>query len=71
MPTLMIRCPNTGQPVSTGLILDAGSFDSLPDKLSVGRCSLCGAEHTWLKCDARFANADSAASCESYSAVKE
>ena len=54
MPVLMIRCPNTGREVSTGLNLAADSFASLPDKLVTSSCPVCGSDHTWLKCDARF-----------------
>jgi hypothetical protein len=58
MPVLMIRCPNTGREVSTGLNLDAKSFASLPDKLVTTNCPMCGLDHTWLKCDARFVEGD-------------
>lgn len=54
MGVLMIRCPNTGREVSTGIDIDHGSFARLPDKLAASKCPLCGIEHTWLKCDARF-----------------
>ena len=58
MPLLMIRCPNTGLEVSTGLNVAADSFASLLDKLVTSNCPLCGSDHTWLKCDARFVEAD-------------
>ena len=58
MPLLMIRCPNTGLEISTGLNVAADSFASLPDKLVTSNCPLCGSDHTWLKCDARFVEAD-------------
>jgi hypothetical protein len=31
---------------------------SLLDKLVTSNCPLCGSDHTWLKCDARFVEAD-------------
>lgn len=58
MPTLIVRCPNTGHHVSTGIIMDAGSFHRLPDKLPIGECSVCGGQHTLLKCDAVFSDDD-------------
>ena len=58
MPLLMIRCPNTGREVSTGLNVAPDSFASLPDKLVTSSCPLCGSDHTWLKCDARFAEGE-------------
>jgi hypothetical protein len=54
MPVLMVRCPNTGRKMSTGLDLDADTFASLPDKLITSSCPACGVEHSWLKCDARY-----------------
>jgi hypothetical protein len=54
MGVLMVRCPNTGQEVSTDIDIDPESFSRLPDKLPSWKCPLCGLEHVWLKCDARF-----------------
>jgi len=34
--------------------IDPQSFAALPDKLPVSYCPLCGLDHAWLKCDARF-----------------
>src|SRR5947207_4406149 len=47
MSTLMIACPKTGQPISTGIETDGRSFDQLPDVLSRSRCPTCGSEHVW------------------------
>ena len=54
MPILLLRCPNTGGEVSTGLNVDAHTFADLPDKLVTSNCPLCEEDHTWLKCDARY-----------------
>jgi endogenous inhibitor of DNA gyrase (YacG/DUF329 family) len=54
MGVLKVRCPETGREVSTGIEIDSASFASLPDKLPVSNCPLCGLDHIWLKCDARF-----------------
>jgi hypothetical protein len=47
MGTIMIRCPNTGRAISTGIETDPVTFVHLPDLLSQSKCSLCGAEHVW------------------------
>jgi hypothetical protein len=54
MRVLMVRCPETGRHISTGIEIDPGSFARLPDKLAASKCSLCGHQHAWLKCDTRF-----------------
>jgi hypothetical protein len=54
MTILKIRCPETGREISTGIDVDAKSFVSLPDKLPLSNCPVCGLEHVWLKCDERF-----------------
>ena len=54
MTVLKVRCPQTGVEISTGIDVDAESFASLPDKLPLSDCPVCGLDHVWLKCDARF-----------------
>ena len=54
MGVLKVRCPESGREVSTGIEIDPQSFAALPDKLPVSNCPLCGLDHAWLKCDARF-----------------
>jgi hypothetical protein len=54
MSVLKVRCPETGREVSTGIEVDPESFAALPDKLPVSTCPVCGLDHAWLKCDARF-----------------
>jgi hypothetical protein len=54
MGVLKVRCPETGREVSTGIEIGPESFAALPDKLPISNCPLCGLDHAWLKCDARF-----------------
>ena len=54
MGVLKVRCPESGREVSTGIEIDPQSFAALPDKLPVSNCPLCGLDHAWLKCGARF-----------------
>ena len=47
MSILLIRCPHTGRPISTGIELAPDAFDSLPDVLSYLTCPECGLQHAW------------------------
>ena len=59
MSILMIRCPNTGQEISTGMETDARSFRQLPNVLTHSRCPACGLEHPWWKREAWLEDDDS------------
>jgi hypothetical protein len=54
MGVVMIRCPNTGRDISTGIDTDQASFDRFPDVLSHSRCPMCGLEHGWWKREAHL-----------------
>jgi hypothetical protein len=47
MAVLLIKCPHTGRPISTGIEVDPESFAKLPDILSHVTCPECGLEHAW------------------------
>jgi hypothetical protein len=47
MAVLLIKCPHTDRPISTGLELDAETCAKLPDILSYMKCPECGLEHAW------------------------
>lgn len=51
MPMLLIRCPLTGEPVPTGISMDARSFQTATlSNNSVG-CPHCRQVHVWNKED--------------------
>lgn len=50
--TLMMRCPNTGMDVPTGIETDRLSFERTPNFTSLIRCPICAEDHTWSKVDA-------------------
>jgi hypothetical protein len=50
--SLMIWCPYTGQPISTGIETDEYSLRQIADVPSRTRCPICGLDHTWWKRDA-------------------
>jgi len=56
MNVLMIRCPNTGRSVSTGIETDEHSFSRIPDVLAHTRCPVCGLDHAWWKREAWLAD---------------
>ena len=53
---LMIRCPNTGQPISTGIETDEYSLKQIEDVPASTRCPFCGLDHTWWKREAWLAD---------------
>jgi hypothetical protein len=54
--SLMIRCPNTGQPISTGIETDEYSLNQIADVPTRTRCPFCGLDHTWWKREAWLAD---------------
>jgi hypothetical protein len=52
MSILLIKCPHTGRPISTGIELDPDTFAALPDILSYLTCPECGLQHAWWTRDA-------------------
>ncbi len=46
MGALMITCPNTGQPISTGIEPDEYSLKQIADGPTRTRCPFCGLDHT-------------------------
>lgn len=55
MAAVMIRCPRTGQPVSTAIETEPSVFSRLPEVKARMRCSLCGEEHVWTASEAWLA----------------
>jgi hypothetical protein len=47
MAILLIKCPHTDRPISTGLELELETFAKLPDILCYMKCPACGLEHAW------------------------
>jgi hypothetical protein len=44
---LMFKCPNTGRELSTGIEMDAATFEQLPDIHSHLKCPVCSLDHIW------------------------
>jgi len=47
MSSMMIACPTTGRPVSTGIETEPAVFKRLPKVTSRLICPACGQEHIW------------------------
>ncbi len=47
MSSVMIRCPNTGQAVSTAIEVEPSVFRKLPKMDARMHCPACGQEHAW------------------------
>ena len=52
MGLVMIRCPNTGRDVSTGIEMHTEQFAASPVFFSRVQCPLCASEHEWFAKDA-------------------
>jgi hypothetical protein len=51
----MIRCPVTGQAVSTEIETEPSIFGTLPQVETRTNCPACGQEHVWTRLDAWLA----------------
>jgi hypothetical protein len=60
MPDILIRCPETGEPVQTGLDTETIIFESLPSFVLPLHCPLCGRTHYWEPKDAWVEGSDPA-----------
>jgi hypothetical protein len=51
-----VRCPNTGRELSTGIEMDAPTFEKLTNIRSQMRCPVCSHNHTWSTREAWLGN---------------
>ena len=48
MAVLLIKCPHTNRPISTGIeVYGSETLARLPDEFSHLECPECGLEHAW------------------------
>jgi len=53
MAKIMIKCPETGKLVFTGLYVDKASFEKAQmQHNTLAHCPACGKKHSWTKQDA-------------------
>ena len=48
MGAVMIRCPQTGREIATGIVADRDSFRATPVFFAQVYCPLCRTEHEWF-----------------------
>ena len=48
MGAVMVRCPETGRDIPTGLVTDRKSFDATPVFFARVHCPICRSEHEWF-----------------------
>jgi hypothetical protein len=55
MSTVMLSCPETGQPFPVGIETDEASFKAFPKFEGTAHCPHCGKDHAWSKSNAWLA----------------
>jgi hypothetical protein len=62
MGVIMIRCPQTGRDIPTGIEMEPEQFKAAPVFFSRVRCPVCAGEHEWFAKDAWVCDSADAAS---------
>ena len=52
MGLIMIRCPESGREIPTGIEMDMAEFQRAPVFFSTVQCPVCKREHEWFAKDA-------------------
>jgi hypothetical protein len=58
MGAVMIKCPNTGRDIPTGLVADRESFRATPVFFSRTLCPICERQHEWFAQQAWVCDSD-------------
>jgi len=58
MGTVMVKCPDTGRDISTGIIADRATFNATPVFFARVYCPMCRAEHEWFAKEAWVCDAE-------------
>jgi len=58
MGAVMVRCPQTGRDIPTGLVTDRKSFESMPVFFARVHCPICRTEHEWFPKEAWMCEAE-------------
>jgi hypothetical protein len=58
MGAVMVRCPETGRDIPTGLVTDRKSFDATPVFFARVHCPICRTEHEWFAKEAWVCEAE-------------
>jgi hypothetical protein len=60
MGAVMIKCPDTGRDIPTGMMADRRSFSSTPVFFARVHCPVCRGEHEWFAREAWVCDAEPA-----------
>jgi hypothetical protein len=59
MAAVMVKCPQTGRGIPTGIVTDRESFEATPVFFGRVYCPICRTEHEWFVKEAWLCEADS------------
>jgi hypothetical protein len=65
MGAVMVRCPQTGREIETGMIADRESFHATPVFFARVHCPICRTEHEWFAQEAWVCDSEPAARARS------
>ena len=58
MGVVMVKCPETGHDIPTGIVTDRKSFDATPVFFARVYCAICLTEHEWFAKEAWVCEAE-------------
>jgi hypothetical protein len=58
MGVVMVKCPETGHHIPTGIVTDRKSFDATPVFFARVYCAICQTEHEWFAKEAWVCEAE-------------
>ena len=58
MGVVMVKCPETGHHIPTGIVTDRKSFDATPVFFARVYCAVCRTEHEWFAKEAWVCEAE-------------
>jgi hypothetical protein len=58
MGTVMVRCPQTGRDIPTGMVADRESFEATPVFFARVLCPICRTQHEWFAQEAWVCEAE-------------
>jgi hypothetical protein len=59
MGIIMVKCPDTGHDISTGIVADRASFNATPVFFARVYCPMCRTEHEWFAKEAWVCDSES------------
>ena len=60
MGSVMVRCPETGREIPTGIVTDRKRFEATPVFFARVYCPVCRVEHEWVAQEAWVCDGDPA-----------